>query len=78
LQGSCLIGSALVGASEISAGVIAALEELPDPDASELVNVAQADAVRVCRVAELVRVNVDAKQIRDEETKTHCLLVATT
>jgi hypothetical protein len=40
------------------------LEELPDLDAPELVNVAQADAVRVCRVAELVRVNPDAKQKR--------------
>jgi hypothetical protein len=53
------------------------LEELPDLDAPELVHVAHADAVRVCRVAELVRVNLDAKQIREEETKTHCLLVAT-
>jgi hypothetical protein len=50
------------------------LEELPDLDAPELVNVAQAGAVRVCRVAELVRVNGDAKQNRDEELKTRCLL----
>jgi hypothetical protein len=62
--------SALVGASESSAGVIADLEELPDLDAPELVNVARADAVRVCRVAEPVRVNGDAKQNRDEELKT--------
>jgi hypothetical protein len=40
------------------------LEELHDPDAPDLVNVAQADAVRGCDVAELVRVNGDAKQIR--------------
>ena len=52
------------------------MEELRDLDAPELMNVARADAVQGCRVAELVRVNVDAKQIRDEELKTHCLLVA--
>ncbi len=52
------------------------LEELSDLDAPELVNVAQADAVRSCRVAELVRVNGDTKQNGDEEPKTHCLLVA--
>ena len=46
------------------------LEELPDPDAPELVHVAQADAVRVCRVAELVRVNTNAKQRRLLVTKT--------
>jgi hypothetical protein len=76
LQASCLTNSALVVASEALA--IDDLEELHDPDAPELVNIAQAEAVRVCRVAELVRVNTNAKQIRDEETKTHCLLVATT
>jgi hypothetical protein len=54
------------------------LEELHDPDAPELVNIARVVAVRVCGVAELVRVNHDAKQIRDEELKTQCLLVATT
>jgi hypothetical protein len=53
--------------------------ELPDHDAPELVDAsARPGAAQVCRVAELVRVNVDAKQIRDEELKTHCLLVATT
>ena len=77
MQASCLIGSALVGASEVSAGIIDDLEELHDLDAPELVNLAQADAVRVCRVAELVRVNVDANQNRDKELKTHCRLVAT-
>jgi hypothetical protein len=41
--------------------------------APELVNVARVDAVRGCRVAELVRVNDDAKQNRDEELKTRCL-----
>ena len=51
--------------------------ELRDHDAPELVNFARVDAVRVCRVAELVRVTHEAKQIRDEELKTHCLLVAT-
>ena len=50
------------------------LEELPDLDAPELVNVAQADAVRGCRVAELVRVKYDAKQIRVFVTKTLGLL----
>ena len=40
------------------------LEELRDLDAPELVHVARADAVRVCRLAELVRVNLDAKQTR--------------
>ena len=40
------------------------LEEQPDLDAPELVNLAQADAVRGCGVAELVRVNADAKQTR--------------
>jgi hypothetical protein len=40
------------------------LEELRDNDAPELVNVAQAEALRVCRVAEMVRVNTDAKQKR--------------
>jgi hypothetical protein len=53
------------------------LEELRDPDAPELVHVARADAVRVCRVAELVRVNGDAKQKSGEETKTQCRFVAT-
>jgi hypothetical protein len=47
-------------------GRVLDLEELHDLDGPELVNVAQADAVRVCRVAELVRVNGDAKQNRDE------------
>ena len=55
------------------------LEELRDLDAPELVHAsARPGAAQVCRVAELVRVYHDAKQIRDEETKTHCLLVATT
>jgi hypothetical protein len=45
-------------------GVVLDLEELRDLDAPELVNLAHADAVRVCRVAELVRVNIDAKQTR--------------
>ena len=36
--------------------------ELREFDAPELVHVAQADAVRGCRVVELVRVNADAKQ----------------
>jgi hypothetical protein len=40
------------------------LEELRDPDAPELVDVARVDAVRSCRVAELVRVKYDAKQTR--------------
>ena len=39
-------------------------EELRYHAAPELVNLAQAEAVQVCRVAELVRVNVDAKQTR--------------
>jgi hypothetical protein len=47
-------------------GVVNDLEELRDLDAPELVHVDQADAVRVCRVAELVHVNGDAKQNRDE------------
>jgi hypothetical protein len=54
--------------------VVNDLGELRDLDAPELVNVAQADAVRVCRVAELVRVNVDAKQTRPLATKTRCFL----
>jgi uncharacterized protein (UPF0210 family) len=60
LQASCLTCSALVkrGVQRLD------LEELRDNDAPELVNVAQAEAVRVCRVAELVRVNTDAKQKR--------------
>jgi hypothetical protein len=69
LQTSCLTDSALVkrGVQRLD------LEELPDLDAPELVNVAQADGVRVCRVAELVRVNHDAKQTRVFVTKTRCL-----
>jgi hypothetical protein len=45
-------------------------------DAPELVHIARADALRVCRMAELPHATTDAKQIRDEELKTHCLLVA--
>jgi hypothetical protein len=59
-------------------GVVEHLEELPDLDAPELVNIAQADTVRGCRVAELVRVNGDAKQNRNKELKPHCLLVTKT
>ena len=48
-------------------------DKLRDLDAPELVNLAQADAVWSCRVAELVRVNGDAKQARLLATKTRCL-----
>ena len=76
MQTSCLTSSALVGAStwwpEPSTTWRSYAEVAP-----ELVNFAKADAVRVCRVAELVRVNHDAKKIREEELKTHCRLVAT-
>ena len=58
----CLTNSALVGAF---VGLRRDdLAELRYHDAPELVDVAQADAVRVCRGAELVRVNGDAKQTR--------------
>ena len=77
MQASCPTSSALVKRGVQRLGVVLDMEELRDHDAPELVNVARADAVRVCRVAELVRVNDDAKQNRDEELKTHCLLVAT-
>jgi hypothetical protein len=67
LQGSCLTDSALVGAfaSEARAvGVVEHLEELGALVAPKLATLARADAVRVCRVAELVRVNINAKQTR--------------
>ena len=51
------------------------LEELRDLDAPELVNVAQADAVRGCRVAELVRVNHNAKQTRPKQQRLDASLV---
>jgi hypothetical protein len=50
------------------------LEGLHDLGAPELVHVARADAVRVCGVAELVRVNTNAKQTRLLVTKTLGLL----
>jgi hypothetical protein len=57
-----------------------------DPDAPEhfdglsvsLVNVAQANAVRGCRVAELLRVNLDAQKNSTSSTKTQSLLVTKT
>ena len=60
MQASCLTSKALIkrGVQPLD------LEELHDHDAPELVNLTRADAVRSCRVAELVRVNVDAKQNR--------------
>jgi hypothetical protein len=83
LQASCLTSSALVkrGVQRLdleagAVGVVNDLGELRDLDAPELVNVARVDAVRVCGVAELPHTTTNAKQIRDEETKTHCLLVA--
>ena len=77
MQALCLTSSALVGAfasEACSVGDLDDLEELHDLDAPELVNLAQADAVRSCRVAELVRVNGDAKQKRTLATKTRCLI----
>jgi hypothetical protein len=58
--------SALVKRGVQRLGEVLDLEELPSLSAPELVDVARVDAVRVCRVAELVRVDNDAKQIRDE------------
>jgi hypothetical protein len=67
LQASCLTSSALVGASKARA--IDDLEELRDLDAPELVNLARVDGVRGCRVAELVRVDLDAKQNKRRRNK---------